>query len=699
MFRKTRLIPNGELVRIGIGAKFLTLLTVSLVGVVGTTVAVAVRLFERDQMAMIVVTEDLLTANKASEIGTWLQAQFKLAETGGRSAEWVSQEALGSHCGEMRASGWGLRRKATSSGWALIAKNGDLCFGVGLDHVTAKLAGSEPYEVTLLGRDGEILAHSDPTLMQTLRPAPALLAQKKIDRQLAEVQEDSKTYLSAIARVPAAQALVRTRIDKAVALETVGVVIERSVWLATFFLSVAFMLAYGVSQGIVAPLRRLKEAAVALGAGDYSVRPQVTTRDETRDLAETFNHMSGEIERRVENLSLLHEAAQEISTKLETAALLRTSIASLRGLLGSEKALGFYRGPSSKAPVLDQADWSGASSDLRALLSELQKMPPRDSPSVVEHAGASYLLAPIREQSKPSGFVLFGGNQKGSFDGEDLNLAGAVLSSVGTGFENIRLLRETADKARMEKELETAKHVQNTMFPPASLSFGATQIESFYEPAAECGGDWWGALPLPGGRLVVAIGDATGHGVPSALLTAAARATFSVLEAIVQRESAKAASPALILQLLNHAVRDSAKGKILMTMLVATVHVETGEVVVASASHDPVYRLTPDGEMNVVEVTPGHRLGEAPNLRFEESKFQLAPGETLALYTDGLPEGLSEGDEEYSDRKFQRSLKKHRDKPLAEMRDAVIQDFRDFAGARDFADDITLVLARFSPKS
>jgi serine phosphatase RsbU (regulator of sigma subunit) len=410
--------------------------------------------------------------------------------------------------------------------------------------------------------------------------------------------------------------------------------------------------------------------------------------------------MSNEIERRIEGLSQLHTTAQKISTKLETPSLLRTSIESLRGLLGTKNALGFYRGPSSKGPVLDQDNWQAEDRPkLRSLLGKLQKIPMGESPSVVEHEGTPYLVAPIREQANPSGFVLFSGNEKGSFDNEDIHMTGAVMSSVGTSFENIRLLRETADKARIEKELETAKHVQNTMFPPESLTFGPTQIESFYEPAAECGGDWWGALSLPGSRLVIAIGDATGHGVPSALLTASARATFSVLEAIVRRDSPKAASPALILQLLNRAVRDSAKGKILMTMFVATLNTETGEVIVANASHDPVYRLNGEGELNVVECTPGLRLGEETDLLVDETTLQMEAGETLVLYTDGLPEGLNGIDEEYSDRKFQRSIKKHRGLDLASMRDKVIEDFRNFTGDRKFADDVTLVLARFIPKN
>ncbi|MCB0386337.1 MAG: HAMP domain-containing protein, partial [Bdellovibrionales bacterium] len=92
-----------------------------------------------------------------------------------------------------------------------------------------------------------------------------------------------------------------------------------------------------------------------------------------------------------------------------------------------------------------------------------------------------------------------------------------------------RLLAETAEKARMETELATAKTVQATLFPETNFRSGSIEIKGYYEPASECGGDWWYYNKV-GNKTFLWIGDATGHGVPAALVTSAARSASRILE-------------------------------------------------------------------------------------------------------------------------------------------------------------------------
>jgi len=124
--------------------------------------------------------------------------------------------------------------------------------------------------------------------------------------------------------------------------------------------------------------------------------------------------------------------------------------------------------------------------------------------------------------------------------------------------EIVRLMEQTAEKARMEKELETAQTVQNTLFPESKTTIGNVQITGHYHPASECGGDWWFYSPM-GERVFYWIGDATGHGVSAALVTSAARAAASIIENFPDIAPGKA------LGLLNNAICDTSKGKMLMT--------------------------------------------------------------------------------------------------------------------------------------
>ncbi len=92
-----------------------------------------------------------------------------------------------------------------------------------------------------------------------------------------------------------------------------------------------------------------------------------------------------------------------------------------------------------------------------------------------------------------------------------------------------RLLDQTAEKARMESELQTAKTVQETLFPETRAKIGPLAIAGYYEPASECGGDWWHYCQI-GNKIFLWIGDATGHGAPAALITSAAKSASTIIE-------------------------------------------------------------------------------------------------------------------------------------------------------------------------
>jgi phosphoserine phosphatase RsbU/P len=100
-------------------------------------------------------------------------------------------------------------------------------------------------------------------------------------------------------------------------------------------------------------------------------------------------------------------------------------------------------------------------------------------------------------------------------------VGGLVESFNWMAGEVARLLENTAEKVRMEGELATVRTVQETLFPPANTRFGPLCIKGHFEPASECGGDWWSYSRI-GNKIFIYIGDATGHGAPAALITSAA---------------------------------------------------------------------------------------------------------------------------------------------------------------------------------
>lgn len=280
------------------------------------------------------------------------------------------------------------------------------------------------------------------------------------------------------------------------------------------------------------------------------------------------------------------------------------------------------------------------------------------------------------------------------------------LAELATSFNRMsseisHLMVQTADKARMDKELETARHVQNTMFPPTTVSGETYTIESYYQPAAECGGDWWGVVELPRGRLLLAIGDATGHGVPSAMVTATAKATMSVLRVIGRTSLDVGASPKLMMQLLNRAVYESTRGQVLMTFFLAVLDTESGVMDYVSASHEPVYWWK-SGEWDVLPAKQGPRLGQpmdpAQGQVFTQERVTLGPEDALVLMTDGVVEAKNPAHDEWGDRRFLRVLKKNTQSDAAGLKKAILQGLEDFREGEGLHDDVTLAVLKRKPR-
>ena len=212
-----------------------------------------------------------------------------------------------------------------------------------------------------------------------------------------------------------------------------------------------------------------------------------------------------------------------------------------------------------------------------------------------------------------------------------------------------RLLKSTADKARLEKELETAKTVQETLFPQSEAKIRNTHIMGSYTPASECGGDWWHYCEMDG-KVWMWLGDATGHGAPAALITSAAKSAVSILEGM------EGLSPGKALEFLNKAIQQTSKGKMLMTFFCGCYDPKAGTLTYANASHDPPYLMKHTGQklkkkdivtLNEV-VSP--RLGQDMASVFDEAKIDMGPQDVLLIYTDGLNDVKSPENEIFGER-------------------------------------------------
>ena len=263
-----------------------------------------------------------------------------------------------------------------------------------------------------------------------------------------------------------------------------------------------------------------------------------------------------------------------------------------------------------------------------------------------------------------------------------------------------RLMNETAEKARMEGELATVRAVQETLFPEPQIQFGPLKIMGHFEPASECGGDWWNYSRV-GDKIYICIGDATGHGASAALMTSAARSAVAVIESLGEMKAGRAMS------ILNHAIHQTSKGQMMMTFFLGIIDLTKGELSYSCASHDPPYLIQDNsGKRTKKDLIPlndvnGPRLGERKEFAYTEATTPFAAGDQLFFYTDGIIDVQDRAGGKWGERAFLKAIVESSN--IADDVNAKMASLRlEVDGFRDgsaLIDDVTLVVCEFEKKA
>ncbi len=283
---------------------------------------------------------------------------------------------------------------------------------------------------------------------------------------------------------------------------------------------------------------------------------------------------------------------------------------------------------------------------------------------------------------------------------------GALAGSFNTMAQKIEeLIVETAEKARMEKELETAQALQSRFFPQKSFSHRNLSLSGKYHPSTECAGDWWDFVEFQN-RVVFVIGDVTGHGASSALVTAAAHGVFHHVfhdQAHGQREF----SLKDLIVSLNATIFSIGKGDAMMTLVAAEVDLNTGAMKAINAGHPSPFlgrkKQTAAAagaalpEFSPISASSSAPLGFGPSIEIVEFSLSLEPGDSLVLYTDGFFEPRTSDGKKINKRRFLDLIsRKLGEVPAASdtFCDRLIQEVVGFyteAGGH-VVDDVTMIL-------
>ena len=265
------------------------------------------------------------------------------------------------------------------------------------------------------------------------------------------------------------------------------------------------------------------------------------------------------------------------------------------------------------------------------------------------------------------------------------------------------LMVDNAQKASMERELALARIVQQGMLPPPELvEHGQFKVIGHCVPASSCGGDWWTFRKMSGGRLLIVIGDATGHGVHSAILASTAR---GAVEALAEADE-RLLSPDQVLRSIDAAIRNVGEQALLMTAFVAVFDPNAGTIHYANAGQNFPYVLHMEEgrrlDKSTIIAASGNPLGDRVlKVDIRRGAIQLRPGDLFVCFTDGVVEREAPTGKLFGDRRL-RSIFTGRNlaadgSALPSLRDDVWSAIETFAGGTVASDDITFVLCHYDP--
>jgi serine phosphatase RsbU (regulator of sigma subunit)/predicted ester cyclase len=257
-----------------------------------------------------------------------------------------------------------------------------------------------------------------------------------------------------------------------------------------------------------------------------------------------------------------------------------------------------------------------------------------------------------------------------------------------------RLEQEMRKRERVEQELRVARSIQQASLPKEVPKLESWQIAPYYQPAREVGGDFYDFFELEEGRMGLVVGDATGKGVPAALVVAA---TCSMLRAVAQ--ALGSSSPGEVLARVNETLLARIPPNMFVTCFYAILEPESGRLLYANAGHNlPCCRHDEHAASEL--KARGMPLGLMPGMSYEENETTLVPSECVLFYTDGLVEAHNPQGEMFGTPRLRSLLSEHPEGGR-DLSATLMEELGRFTGEGwEQEDDITLLtLERSAPRS
>jgi len=305
----------------------------------------------------------------------------------------------------------------------------------------------------------------------------------------------------------------------------------------------------------------------------------------------------------------------------------------------------------------------------------------------------SILVSPLRTHNDVKGFLVASRKNELIFYEEDKKAIKTFSDYASVAIENSRLLNESIEKERLEKELDVAREIQKKILPSEVPVLDKLSVSSVFIPAFEVGGDYYDFFETGEDKFSFVIADVSGKGISAAFIMAEVKGIFQTLSRIID-------SPKEILIKANQVLRETLSRSSFVSALYGSIDLKKEKLFLARAGHCPVLLVR---NSKAIEFKPaGIGLGLSGNEFFartlEEQEIDLLDNDTIILYTDGITESKNTELNDYGDKRLSEIAIENADKTADFIVKKIINDVTVFSSSHSQYDDITLVILKWKQK-
>ena len=265
----------------------------------------------------------------------------------------------------------------------------------------------------------------------------------------------------------------------------------------------------------------------------------------------------------------------------------------------------------------------------------------------------------------------------------------AMELSIKDYIENIREI--TAEKERIGAELNIATQIQASMLPTDFDNYAVLKEFDLYatmDPAKEVGGDFYDFFMISSDTIALVMADVSGKGVPAALFMAKAKTS-------IKTRAMQGGSPSEILSDVNDQMCEGNEAELFVTVWLAIINIRTGKGMAANAGHEHPALRHKDGSFELIKYRHSPAVATMEGLPFKEHEFELVPGDTLYVYTDGVTEATDANNELFGEERLETALNHEPDALPDKLLRIVREDIDEFVGKAPQFDDVTMLAFKY----